>query len=269
MSTEPARDDFEIQRRYVTASWAIRQAGGLTWKYFTEGVDTELKADESPVTIADRECEQFLRDLLSREFPGDGFIGEEHGESRSTTGFHWIIDPIDATANFIRKIPVYGNLVALERGGEIVAGLCYVPASGDLYHAMRGRGSFKNDRQIHVSNVAKLDEAQLTYPELRMFDRRGLTDFFLDLTRSVKRSRGFGDYWNFLLVAEGAADIVVEPFAAVWDLAALVPIVEEAGGIFTDLHGNRTWAGGGAVAANPTLHRQVLERLSAHPWADG
>lgn len=252
--------DFETQRRCVAAMWAIKQAGRLTWDYFTRGVPTELKADETPVTVADRECETFLRDVFSREFPGDGFIGEEHGEEPTTTGFRWIIDPIDATANFIRGIPIYGNLVAIEKEGEIVAGLCYVPAMDDLYHAMRGRGAFKNDRPIHVSSVDRLEDAQLCYPELVMFDRRGLTDFFHDMTRSVKRSRGFGDYWQFLLLAEGACDIVLEPFAALWDLAALLPIVEEAGGVFTDFNGKRTAAGGGAIAANPILHRLVMQR---------
>ena len=253
--------DFETQRRYVTASWAIRQAGQLTWDYFTRGVEIELKSDETPVTVADRECETYLRTIFAKEFPGDGFVGEEHGEEPTSTGFRWIIDPIDATANFIRGIPIYGNLVGIEYEGKMVAGLCNVPASSTLYHAMSGRGAFKNDRRIHVSNVSRIEDSQLCYPEVGMFDRRGWTDFFLNMTRSVKRSRGFGDYWQFLLVAEGSADIVLEPLAAVWDLAALLPIVEEAGGIFTDFQGRRTVAGGGAIAANPALHALVMQKF--------
>lgn len=253
--------DFDIERRYVHATMIIRRAGMITWDYFTRGVPVESKSDETPVTVADRECEEFLRRELSSEFPGDGFLGEEHGEEPSTTGFRWIIDPIDATANFIRGIPIYGNLVGLEFNGDLVAGICYVPGSNDLYRAMRGRGAFKNDRPIHVSSIATIEEAQLVYPDVTKFDRHGLTEFFLSMARTVKRVRGFGDYWNFLQVAEGASDIVLEPIAAAWDLAALVPIVEEAGGVFTDFKGERTWFGGCAVAANPALHRLVMDRL--------
>jgi histidinol-phosphatase len=256
--------DLEIDRRYQAAQWAIARAGQMTWDYFTRGVPTEIKKDESPVTVADRESETYLRTTFAQEFPGDGFVGEEHGEEASQTGFRWIIDPIDATANFIRQIPIYGNLIGLEYEGELVAGLCYVPAMRDLYHARVGRGSFKNDRPIHVSSVPSLSQAQFCYPELRMFERRGLGDFFLEVTRGAKRSRGFGDYWNFLLVAEGAADLVIEPTAAVWDLAALKPIVEEAGGLFTDFEGKPSVWGGGAIAANPALHAEIMERLAKH-----
>jgi histidinol-phosphatase len=252
--------DFETQRRYVTACWGIKQAGQLTWDYFTRGVEIELKSDETPVTVADKECESHLRATLSNEFPGDGFVGEEHGVEPTSTGFRWIIDPIDATANFIRGIPIYATLLGLEYEGSLVAGLCYVPATRTLYHAMSGKGAFKDDKRIHVSNVSRLEDSQLCYAELKMFDRTGTSDFFTHMTRSVKRSRGFGDYWQFLLVAEGAADIVLEPIAAYWDLAALLPIVEEAGGVFTDFDGNRTANGGAAIAANPTLHALVMEK---------
>ncbi|MBY0589163.1 histidinol phosphate phosphatase [bacterium] len=256
--------DDEIDRRYQSAKSAIKRAGELTWHYFTLGVATEIKKDQSPVTVADRESETLLRGIFSEEFPGDGFVGEEHGEEPSTTGFRWIIDPIDATANFVRHIPIYGNLIGLEYEGKIVAGLCYVPAMRELYHARKGYGAFKNDQAIHVSSVAALADAQFCYPELRMFERRGLGDFFLEVTRGAKRSRGFGDYWNFLLVAEGAADLVIEPTAAVWDLAALQPIVEEAGGVFTDFEGKASVWGGGAIAANPSLHREIMQRLAKH-----
>lgn len=255
---------YEIQRRYVCARWAILEAGRLTWDYFERGVPTELKSDDTPVTIADRESESYLRRVFQEEFPGDGFVGEEHGEEASTTGFRWIIDPIDATANFIRGIPIYGNLIGLEYEGEMVAGLCNAPGFQSLYHAMKGHGSFKNDRRIHASQVSRIEDAQLCYPELEKFDRRGWSEFFLDMTRSAKRSRGFGDFWMFLLVAEGSADICLEPVAAVWDLAALQPICEEAGARFTDWSGQATSWGKGAVVANPTLHRLVMDRFARH-----
>jgi histidinol-phosphatase len=258
-----ANVEAQTEDRVAAAEGILREAGALTWMYFERGVPTEIKSDDSPVTIADREAEALLRRKLSDLFPGDGYIGEEHGEEPTSTGFRWVIDPIDATSNFIRKIPVYGNLLGLEYEGNVVAGLCYVPASRDLYRAQVGRGAFKNDGPIHVSTVSRLEDAQLAYPELRMFDRRGLTDFFLEATRAVKRSRGFGDYWNFLLLAEGSVDIVLEPYASVWDLAALKPIVEEAGGVFTDFEGTPTVRGGGAIAATPALHPIVMDMLNA------
>lgn len=256
--------NYETQRRYVCARFAILEAGRLTWDYFERGVECELKSDETPVTIADRESETYLRRIFQKNFPGDGFVGEEHGEEPSTTGFRWIIDPIDATANFVRGIPIYGNLVGLEHEGTMVAGLCNVPGLNALYHAMKGHGAFKNDRPIRASGVGRIQDAQLCYPELEKFDRRGWADFFLDMTRSAKRSRGFGDFWMFMLVAQGSADICLEPVASVWDLAALQPICEEAGARFTDWSGNPTSWGNGAIVANPTLHALVLERFAKY-----
>lgn len=264
MTAAPRALEMEIDRRALAARFAVLRAGKLAWDYFERGIEHELKADQTPVTIADREAEQLLRDTFHQRFPGDGFLGEEYGEEPSATGFRWIIDPIDGTKNYVRGVPVFATLVGLEWDGAMVAGFAYVPAMDRLYHAVRGGGAFRNDRPIRASTVDRLEKVNLVYTSIDWFDKTGTTPFFLDLVRVVERSRGFGDYFGFLLVAEGAADIVLEPQIAPWDIAALKPIVEEAGGTFTNWHGVDTIYGPGALAGNPAIHAEVLRRL-AHP----
>lgn len=253
--------DSAVQRRASHARWLILQAGRLTWNYFERGVSAEFKDDQTPVTVADRQAEELLRGLIAKEFPGDGFLGEEFGEERSESGFRWIIDPIDATKNFVRGIPIYANLVGLEHEGALVAGLCYVPALQLLYHAVAGRGAFRNDEPIKASSVTKLGDAMLTYSSIDWFDKTNTTDFFLDVVRRVSRTRGFGDFYGMLLVAQGSVEAMLEPEISPWDIAALKPIVEEAGGVFTDWHGNDTIYGEGCIVANPAIHRALFDLL--------
>ena len=253
--------DIETQSRAVLARGAILRAGRLALDYFERGVAVESKADQTPVTVADRGAEQLLREAIEREFPDDGFLGEELGDRPTRTGYKWIIDPIDATKNFIRGIPLFATLVGLEQQGQMVAGFAYVPALGYLYHAVRGGGAFKNDRPIHASSIDQLEEAQLVYSSLAWFDKTGTQEEFLALLRRVGRSRGFGDFYGHLLVAEGAAEIALEPQLNPWDCAALKPIVEEAGGVVTDWNGQNTIYGQGCVSVNAALHRLVLEQL--------
>lgn len=260
--------DYEIQRRAFAARWAVLEAGKLTWDYFQQRVDHELKADATPVTVADREAEELLRSTFVRQFPGDGFLGEEYGEEAGSTGFRWIIDPIDATKNFVRGIPFYANLVGLEYDGRCVAGVANLPGFQQLYHASKGHGAFCNDRRLQVSSVDKLADAQVIYSSIDWFDRTNTTPFFLEVARQAARTRGFGDFYGFLLIAQGSAELMLEPEISPWDIAALKPIVEEAGGVFTDWHGKDTIYGTGCIAGTPTLHRQILEMLATKP-ADG
>lgn len=252
--------EIEIERRAIAARWAVLRAGKLALKYFHEGVATELKQDLTPVTKADKESEELLRATFRAAFPGDGFLGEEFGKEPSTTGFVWIIDPIDATLNFVRGIPLFATLVGLEHDGQMVAGFCYIPGMDRLYHAARGAGAFVNDRPIRVSSIATIKESQIIYSAADWFDKSGKLPFFLDVARSAGRTRGFGDFYGFVLVAEGAAEAMLEPAANVWDLAALAPIVEEAGGVFTDWNGEPTVYGGGALVGNPAVHRLLLDQ---------
>jgi histidinol-phosphatase len=247
--------------RALSARYATIRAGALTWDLFHKNIGMELKEDRTPVTIADQQAEEMLRNALRKEFPGDGFLGEEFGDETSTTGFRWIIDPIDATANFVRGIPHFGTLVGLEHQGKMVAGFVYYPVHRQLFHAVKGHGAFRNDTPIKVSTIDKYEDAQVIYSSLRFTDKAGVTPQFMAFERKFPRSRGFGDFWGFLLIAEGCAEIMIDASVSPWDVAALQPIVEEAGGVFTDWHGQPTIYGQGAIAANPAFHKKFLETV--------
>lgn len=243
----------------MAARWLLPRAGRLTWNYFERGVSAEQKSDQTPVTIADREAEELLRSHIHEQFPDDGFLGEEFGQEPGTSGYQWIIDPIDATANFVRGVPIFANLVGLEYQGEMVAGFVYFPVRGQLYHAVRGGGAFRDDIPLRVANTARLEDAYLVYSSLRYHAKAGTTEAFLKLESRFPRSRGLGDFYGYLLVAEGSVDVMAEPILSPWDIAAVKPIVEEAGGVFSDWFGAPTIYGKGAITANPTLHRLVLQ----------
>jgi len=222
--------------------------------------DVETKADLTPVTDVDRAVERSLRERIGRERPGDVVVGEEYGSAEGDV--RWIVDPIDGTNNFIRGIPVYGTLIALERGGDLVVGVASAPALGRRWWAARGQGAFVDGRSIHVSNVTRLGEAQLCFGGINGWRREGKLDAFLHLAGRCKRTRGLGDFWMHMLAAEGAADVAVEPDVSLWDLAAVQVIVEEAGGRFTNLAGEARADGGSAVSTNGLLHDEVLKVLS-------
>jgi len=218
----------------------------------------ETKPDLTPVTIADRTVEEALRGMVPSS---DAVIGEESGVSGpEDSSRRWIIDPIDGTKNFVRSIPVWATLIALEVDGEITVGVASAPALGRRWWAARGLGAFADGQPIHVSAVAALGNAQLSYSSLSGWADIGT---FLDLAHRCWRTRAFGDFWSHVLVAEGSADVGLDPEVSLWDLAALQVIVEEAGGRFTDLSGTATPAGGSAVSTNGLLHDEVLKVLHA------
>jgi histidinol-phosphatase len=251
----------EWRTRYEAAVAAAGKAGALALGYFDRQQTVEWKHDQSPVTVADREAEALLRRELLARFPHDGFLGEEHGEQTGTTGFRWIIDPIDGTRNFVRGIPVWGTLVGLEYQGEPIAGVAEVPTLGQTYRALRGDGAYRGERRIRVSDVAALDEGILFYSSLSWFIRAGRQDAFLELTARTQRQRGFGDFYGFVLVAQGSGELMVEHGVHAWDVAALVPILEEAGGRLTDWDGTRTIHRPDVIASNGHLHGAALQIL--------
>jgi histidinol-phosphatase len=219
----------------------------------------ETKPDLTPVTEADRAAEKALRARIEAERAGDGVVGEEFGETGGATARRWILDPIDGTKNFVRGIPNWGTLIALEQDGEVVIGVASAPALRRRWWAARGTGAFANGEQIQVSRVAVIEDALLCYTSAPDFDASGLGRQFRELASRCWQARGFGDYWGHVLVAQGSADIAVEPVMNLWDNAPLVVIVEEAGGRFTDLRGRRTIDGEGAVTTNGLLHDDVLD----------
>jgi histidinol-phosphatase len=188
-------------------------------------------------------------------------VGEAFGSSGESPR-RWYLDPIDGTKNFVRGVPVFATLIGLRRDGEMAAGVCSAPALRMRWWASRGGGAFADDgRRIHVSAVARLGDAQLSYDSVTGFEEEGLGEVFLELTRRCWRTRGFGDFWSHVLVAEGAVDVAVEPVVSPWDLAPLQVIVEEAGGRFTDLSGVARIDGGSAVSSNGLLHDEVLAAM--------
>ncbi len=236
-------------------------ADAITLQHFqSTTLAVRTKVDMTPVSEADEAAERAIREILARERPDDGILGEEYGTSGSQRR-RWIIDPIDATKNYVRGIPIFATLIALADGEHVIAGVVSAPALGRRWWAARGEGAFANGRPMHVSRIESLADAHIAYDGPTDFDKYGTTGSFLKLVRGCSRARGFGDFWIHMLVAEGAIEIAVEPTVATWDVAAIQVIVEEAGGRFTDLRGNARIDGGNALSTNGALHDAVLEHF--------
>jgi histidinol-phosphatase len=250
------------RNRYETAFEAAKQAGRHALSYFDGPFRVEMKADESPVTVADRESEAMLRKAIGAAFPDDGFLGEEYGDTPGTSGYRWILDPIDGTRSFVRGIPIWGTLVGLEYQGELIAGVIDAPCLNQTWRALRGDGAFRNERRIHVSDVTELAEGLLFYSSLSWFLKAGRQDDFLRLTRGTDRQRGFGDFYGHVLVAQGSGDVMVEWGVSAWDVAAVKPIVEEAGGRYSTWDGKGTIYQPDVVVSNGKLHDEVLGILN-------
>jgi len=248
--------------RYDIAITAAEQAGKLAVSHFDKNVAVEWKDDRSPVTLADRGAEALLRNILLGKFPQDGFLGEESGATPGSSGYRWIIDPIDGTRSFVRGVPIWATLVGLDYKGESVAGAASVPAMGLLYRAMRGDGAFRNDRPIRVSGVDQLSEAHVFYSSISWFMKAGRERQFINLVKQTQRQRGFGDFYGFMLVAQGSGELMIEHGVHAWDLAALKPIVEEAGGKMTDWDGTPDIFRPDVIASNGLLHDTALRMLN-------
>lgn len=226
----------------------------------------ETKPDTTPVSDADLATEALIRERLLKDRPTDIVLGEEQGTggegSPSTGNRRWILDPIDGTKNFIRGVPVWATLIALEVDGHIKVGVVSAPALGRRWWASRGDGAFADGRRITVSAVGAVEDSSFAYSSLTGWEEQGRLEGFLDLARSAWRNRAFGDFWSHCMVAEGAVDASAEPEVSLWDIAPLKVIVEEAGGTFTDLTGDGSCDRGSIVCSNGILHPEVLRRLA-------
>jgi histidinol-phosphatase len=240
-------------------------------RFRASDLKVETKPDMTPVTEADTAVEHACRDRLAKARPEDGVVGEEYGASAPDGGSgrgerRWIIDPIDATKNFVRGIPVWATLIALQEGATISVGVVSAPALGRRWWARRGYGALVAEsggqaRELRVSAVCELSDAQLSLSDLSEWEAVERLPAVLALSGACWRTRGFGDFWQYMLVAEGAVDVAAEPQVSVWDMAAPLVIVEEAGGRFTDFSGAATAAGGDAVATNGLVHEAALELI--------
>ena len=258
-----ARYDDDLRFAHVLAD----NADDIAMRRFRAlDLRVDTKPDLTPVSDADHAVEESLRNVLRRSRPRDAVHGEEFGRTPGGPRC-WVIDPIDGTKNYVRGVPVWATLIGLMDGDAVVVGVVSAPALGRRWWAATGAGtwtgrSLTKATRCHVSDVSKLCDASLSYSSLTGWEEQGRLDGFLSLTRSVWRTRGFGDFWSHVLVADGSADISAEPEVSLWDLAALQVIIEEAGGRFTDLNGRATPDGGSVVCTNGHLHDEVLAHLA-------
>jgi len=225
-------------------------------------LEVETKADASPVTVADRAIEAACVALLRRRHPEMAILGEETGETAGGSEHRLIIDPIDGTRNFVRGVPIFATLLAVEEAGEVVAGLVSAPALGQRWHAARGRGAWNGARRLAVSTISRLDRAHLFHGSLGGSAEDNPLPGLVSLAGRVQRTRGFGDFYQHVLVADGAGDVAIDPIVKPWDIAALQVLVEEAGGRATSLAGERSIYAGSLVSTNGPLHAAVLEALA-------
>ncbi len=236
-------------------------AGALTLGYFNVGTPHERKSDESPVTIADRNAELLLRERIERAFPTHGVLGEEHGERRGRDPARWILDPIDGTFSFIHGVPLYSVLIGFEWRGEVLAGVIHMPALHETVYAARGLGCYCNGRRARVAEVASLERATLLTGGGKMFDRTGRGQVFERLRKATGNHRSWCDGYAYALVATGRAHLAVDARMSIWDCAALLPCMLEAGGTFTDWQGRVTHEANEALATTPGLLPDVLRLL--------
>lgn len=258
--TTSLEDDLALAHELADAADAITLA-----RFGAVDLVVSAKPDLTPVSDADLAVEQAIRQRLAVSRPDDAVLGEEDGES-GTGPRRWVVDPVDGTKNFVRGVPVWASLVALQQDGVVTVGVVSAPALGRRWWAARGLGAFCRDdrgtRRLQVSAVARLADASVSYSSLTGWEEQGRLDGLLQLSREVWRTRAYGDFWSHVMVAEGVVDASFEPEVSLWDLAPLQVVVEEAGGRFTDLAGTARPDGGSAVCSNGLLHDEVLARLS-------
>ena len=234
-------------------------AGRRTLAYFQTGVRPDFKADDTPVTVADREAERILRERIGRAFPDHAILGEEEGETAGSAPYRWLLDPIDGTKTFVAGVPLYGVLVGVEVQGEPKVGVVYLPALDEMVAAADGLGCAWNGRPCRVSSVDRLSDALLVTSSITAC--RGRSDAYDRLAQATRLQRTWGDCYGYVLVATGRAEIMLDPEMNPWDCAPLLPILREAGGHFTDWRGTPTIWGADAAGTNAALHEAVLDIL--------
>jgi histidinol phosphatase-like enzyme (inositol monophosphatase family) len=244
-------------------------AGKHTLKYFRHpDLKYDAKQDDSPVTIADREAEQLVRDLIAKQFADDTVQGEEFAEQSGTSDYRWIVDPIDGTKSFICGVPLYSTLLAVEHQGNPLGGVILIPALDEIIVAVIGQGSWTKTsasdwQSARVSSRSDISQAVFVTSQVDSFDEREAADAYKRMEQAARITRSWGDGYGYLMVATGRADMMVDPICNAWDVAAIAPVVTEAGGKFTDWKGNGTTRGGDGVGTNGVLHDEVLRLLKS------
>jgi len=260
----------ELEAWLAFAQAACDEADRLALAHFRRDLEIMTKPDRSFVTVADQAIERMIRERILAAYPDHGLVGEEYGSEAGAARCRWYIDPIDGTHNFIRGVPLFGTLLALEVDGELQLGVISAPALRERWYARRGGGAWavgaagnEAPRAIHVSGISSLPDAQVLYGSVHDIETSPLAPGFRGLLGEIWRDRGFGDFWGYALLAEGAAEAVIEVDLSAWDMAAPLVLVEEAGGRVTDFAGRRLIDSGTLLATNGLLHDTVLARLTA------
>jgi histidinol phosphatase-like enzyme (inositol monophosphatase family) len=253
---------IDLQKELETTSRIVRAAGEMAMRYYRTGIAFEAKSDDSPVTLADRECERFIAGELERAFPDDGLLGEEGAQKPSHSGRRWIIDPIDGTRDFVRGNPAWANLIGLEADGEVVAGFANMPALGELFVASRGGGAFVNGHRIAASAIDNIGQAVLCFDSLTSAARQPFSGQLLAWMQRFWAVRSMGGCLDAMMVSRGQAEIWIETSGKPWDFAPLKIIAEEAGARFFDFEGRATIYGRNCVVCVPGLEDAV--RLFLH-----
>lgn len=258
MTSSTSGQEVSLEGYLQFAIEIARKAGDHTLKYFNRKVIIDRKGDDSPVTQADREAEQILREAITTSFPNHSIIGEEFGEDHKEGDFTWILDPIDGTRSFIHGIPLYTTLIGLLYRGKPVAGVIYAPATNEMTEAATGLGCRYNGSDITVSNCQQLGNASMCTTDVYLFDEVGKKETHDALASEIDLHRTWGDAYGHMKVATGQIDLMVDPILNIWDAAALLPIITEAGGAFVDFEGVSRIDGGSGISANPYLIPQVM-----------
>ena len=240
-----------------------RRAGGVALRHFRSALSVESKTDGSPVTIADRSAEETAREWIARRFPSDGVLGEEFGAHLPTAKRRWLIDPVDGTKTFVRGVPLWGTLIAVCEDDHVLAGAAFFPAVDEIVGAAPGLGCWWNGVRAQVSNVGALEAATVLTTDERFTRTAERREGWQRLAASAAISRTWGDCYGYLLVATGRAEVMVDGIVAPWDAAAFLPVITEAGGVFTDWKGSPTAFGGSIVATNALLADRARELLGA------
>lgn len=236
-------------------------AGAVAFSHYRKDVAVALKRDGSPVTVADSEAEQAVRDWIRARFPADGILGEEFGEQPGTSGRRWIVDPVDGTKSFVRGVPLWGSLIAVLEGEQVLAGAACFPAVGETIAAAKGCGCWHNQSRARVSSVAELRTATVLITDDRVFADQRRREKWNRLAAVADTSRTWGDAFGYLMVASGRAEVMVDARINAWDIACFVPVVEEAGGVYTDLDGAATAFGEHSIATNAALAAESRRML--------
>jgi len=266
--TEPQlldRTAANAQTYMAAVAEVARVAGDVAKNSFGKNPETRIKSDGSPVSIADVNAERAAREWIERRFPDDGILGEELPQTRPDAARRWILDPIDGTFTFLQSVPLWGTLVAVAEGESVIAGAAYFPALDELIFAAPGQGCWWNGSRAMVSKVDHLSDARLLTSDARFLRDSTRRERWLRLQNGVRAMRTWGDCYGYLLVATGRADIMVDEVLSDWDAAALLPIIVEAGGVFTDWRGRATSFGGDAIATNANLATVTREILVSDP----